>query len=136
MIGALSERIANFTDDFSFLSNFNTLKSASKLDLRNNCQNPEQKLSHHEAKLGIELYNVINMLIHFINTITINTPFGVLSNMNKYDLNADFPNKTIVLRIMVSLPVTVASGEQSFSELKLTKNYILTIMGQGGLASL
>nr|CAH7749919.1 unnamed protein product [Callosobruchus chinensis] len=37
-----------------------------------------------------------------------------------------FPNLTIALRIMLSLPVTIASGERSFSSLKFIKNYLRT----------
>nr|CAH7753372.1 unnamed protein product [Callosobruchus chinensis] len=41
-----------------------------------------------------------------------------------------FPNLTKALRIMFSLPVTVASGERSFSSLKFIKNYLRTRMSQ------
>ena len=34
-----------------------------------------------------------------------------------------FPNSEIALRILLTIPVTVASGERSFSKLKLIKNY-------------
>nr|CAH7764936.1 unnamed protein product [Callosobruchus chinensis] len=39
-----------------------------------------------------------------------------------------FPNLTIALRIM--LPVTIASGERSFSSLKFIKNYLRTSMSR------
>nr|CAH7761928.1 unnamed protein product [Callosobruchus chinensis] len=39
-----------------------------------------------------------------------------------------FPNLTIALKMMLSLPVTIASRERSFSSLKIIKNYLLTSM--------
>lgn len=50
-----------------------------------------------------------------------------MSYINKYDLNADFPNIAIVLRIMQTLPVQSSSWERPFSKLKLIKNYLGTI---------
>nr|CAH7769104.1 unnamed protein product [Callosobruchus chinensis] len=42
-----------------------------------------------------------------------------------------FTNLTIALRIMLSLPVTIASGELSFSSLiKCIKNYLRTSMSR------
>nr|CAH7735448.1 unnamed protein product [Callosobruchus chinensis] len=41
-----------------------------------------------------------------------------------------FANLTIALRIMFSLPVTIAIGEQSFSSLKCIKNYLRTSMSR------
>nr|CAH7746224.1 unnamed protein product [Callosobruchus chinensis] len=41
-----------------------------------------------------------------------------------------FTNLTIALRITLSLPVTIASGEWSFSSLKCIKNYLRTSMSR------
>jgi len=46
-----------------------------------------------------------------------------------------FPNLTVALRILLTLPVTVASGERSFSKLKLIKNYLRTTMTQKRLVN-
>ena len=40
------------------------------------------------------------------------------------------------LRILLTLPVTVASAERSFSKLKLIKNYLRSNMGQERLVDL
>jgi hypothetical protein len=43
---------------------------------------------------------------------------------------SSFPNLFIALRIVLTLPVSVASGERSFSKLKLIKTYLKTSMTQ------
>jgi len=47
-----------------------------------------------------------------------------------------FPNVSIVLRIVLTIPVTVASGERSFSKLKLIKSYLRATMKQDRLNGL
>ena len=50
-----------------------------------------------------------------------------------------FQNAFIALRVLLTLPVSAASGEHSFSKLKLIKNYLHSKMKQdrlNGLASI
>ncbi|GBL65942.1 hypothetical protein AVEN_144299-1 [Araneus ventricosus] len=47
-----------------------------------------------------------------------------------------FPNLFIALRILLTIPVTVASGEISFSKLKLIKTYLRSSIQQERLNSL
>ena len=47
-----------------------------------------------------------------------------------------FPNLFIALRIFLIIPVTVASGERSFSKLKLIKTYLRSSIQQERLNSL
>ena len=42
----------------------------------------------------------------------------------------------IALRLLLTIPVTVASGERSFSKLKIIKNYLRTSMSQDRLCGL
>nr|CAH7764716.1 unnamed protein product [Callosobruchus chinensis] len=41
-----------------------------------------------------------------------------------------FTHLTIALRIMLSLPVTIASGKRSFSSLNCIQNYLRTSMSR------
>lgn len=47
-----------------------------------------------------------------------------------------YSNLSIALRLLLTLPVSVASGERSFSALKLIKNYMRSTMGQERLTGL
>ena len=47
-----------------------------------------------------------------------------------------FPNVFIALRIYLTMPITVASGERSFSKLKLIKTYLRSTIAQERLNSL
>lgn len=46
------------------------------------------------------------------------------------------PNLLIALRILLTIPITVASGERSFSKLKLIKNYLRSTTTQNRLNGL
>ena len=46
------------------------------------------------------------------------------------------PNVSTALRILLTVPVTVASGERSFSKLKLIKTYMRSTMTQDRLNGL
>ena len=48
-------------------------------------------------------------------------------------IEGTFPNCEIALRLVLTVPVTVASGERSFSKLKLIKNYLRSTMSQDRL---
>jgi hypothetical protein len=47
-----------------------------------------------------------------------------------------FPNLAITLRIMLTMPITTATAEGSFSKLKIRKNCMRTTMGQERLSKL
>jgi hypothetical protein len=60
-------------------------------------------------------------------------PLDALKYLAKFSLIDVFPNLWIALQILLTLPVSVASGKRSFSRLKLIKKYLLSMMGQGRL---
>ena len=63
-------------------------------------------------------------------------PLDLLNKITSLNLESVFSNISIALRILLTLPVTVASAERSFSKLKLIKNYLRSIMGQERLVNL
>jgi hypothetical protein len=60
-------------------------------------------------------------------------PIEVLNYLKRHDY---FPNASIAYRILLTIPVTVASAERSFSKLKLLKSYMRTTMTQQRLNDL
>ncbi|KAK0141267.1 hypothetical protein N1851_021709 [Merluccius polli] len=61
---------------------------------------------------------------------SISSPTEMLNYIFKENLLDSYPNLSIALRVLLTLPVTVASGERSFSALKLTKTYLRSTMCQ------
>ena len=64
------------------------------------------------------------------------TPLTLLNQIMQNKLGHLFPYFIISLRIFLTLPVTVASAERSFSKLKLIKNQLRSLMGQQRLVDL
>jgi hypothetical protein len=64
------------------------------------------------------------------------SPLELLKFIHSYSLADVYPNIEIALRLYLTLPVTVASCERSFSKLKLVKNYLRSSMGQETLSGL
>ena len=59
-----------------------------------------------------------------------------LQFIRQSSLQSVFPNVDIALRLFLTLPITNASGERSFSKLALIKNRLRSTMGQDRLCNL
>ena len=59
----------------------------------------------------------------------------LITFMHDKDLSEIYPNYWTALRIALTLPVTVAQAERSFSKLKLIKSYLRSTMSQERLTS-
>lgn len=81
-----------------------------------------------------ELYNEIELLPMFIDDST--TPLDILNYLFTNKLISVFPNLSTALRIYLTLPVTVAHSERSFSKLKIIKNYLRSTLSQSRLTNL
>lgn len=66
----------------------------------------------------------------------ISSPTDMVNYIFRENLLDCYPNLSIVLRVLLTLPVTVASGERSFSALKLIKTYLRSTMCQERLSDL
>ena len=60
-------------------------------------------------------------------------PIDLLNIIHKQNLQEIFSNISIALRIFGTFPITIASGERTFSKLSLIKNYLRSTMGQARL---
>ncbi|XP_022177474.1 zinc finger MYM-type protein 1-like [Myzus persicae] len=64
------------------------------------------------------------------------SPLDLINVIHSNSLKDIYPNIEIALRIFLTLPVTVASCERSFSKLKIIKNYLRSTLGQERLTNL
>eukprot|EP00079_Xenopus_tropicalis_P035792 XP_017949563.1 PREDICTED: zinc finger MYM-type protein 1-like [Xenopus tropicalis] len=64
------------------------------------------------------------------------TPLDLCQMIQDHSLADCYLNIDTAFRIFLTLPVTVASCERSFSKLKLIKNYLRSSMGQERLSNL
>ena len=62
-----------------------------------------------------------------------NSPINVLNYVKRLEF---FPNACIAFRILLTILVTVAFAERSFSKLKLIKSYLRSTMSQERLSGL
>ncbi|KAL4119358.1 hypothetical protein QTP88_012174 [Uroleucon formosanum] len=81
---------------------------------------------------GLDLYSELLIFRMMIDDNT--TPLKALSILKK--TNGSFPNISIALRIMLTIPVTSACAERSFSKLKLIKTYLRNKLSQDKLSDL
>lgn len=84
----------------------------------------------------IDLKNELLTLKPFLKKESTKTPLEILCYIFQNKLLSLFPNVAIVIRLFLTLPLTVASGERSFSKLKIIKNYLRSSMKQDRLSGL
>ncbi|XP_025205083.1 uncharacterized protein LOC112601595 [Melanaphis sacchari] len=63
------------------------------------------------------------------------TALNILNAIKIYELDSICPNLITAYRLFLSMPVTVASEERSFSKLKLIKTYLRSTMSQERLTN-
>jgi hypothetical protein len=80
---------------------------------------------------GLQMMEELDALSVLVKTNA--PPLEVLRFITKYDFA---PNVAVALRILLTLPMSVASGKRSFSVLKLIKNYVRPSVSQERLSGL
>nr|XP_047141523.1 uncharacterized protein LOC105843744 [Hydra vulgaris] len=131
-LNSLNERftlLETHSKKFQFLYDILKLKDIDDKTLENYCSSLEFILSvENETDINAndlreELRDVSRMLPYFTK------PWDVLNYLYQNSLISLYPNTVVALRILLTLPVSVASGERSFSKLKLIKNYLRSSIG-------
>lgn len=137
---SLDERFVQLkahNDIFGFLYNIQSQESSS---LKQKCKSLQLALTDKGNcdVDGVQLHQELSVLHSLLHDCvkSINGPLDVLEYITTNNLSENFPNVTVALRILLTLPVTVASGERSFSKLKLVKNYLRSTMSQERLVGL
>lgn len=132
------DELKTFSDVFGFLSN--NFFDYSNDELMKHCKDLNLKLKDDiisESDIdGIDLLNeIVALKLHFAEN-QYNDPKTLLQYIFTNDLISTFPNTAIALRILLTLPVSVAIGERTFSKLKIIKNYLRSTMLQQRLSFL
>ncbi len=128
------EQYQHYQKNFGFLFTADSLRSLDNTSLKSSYDNLEAALKRDE-KSDIdanELYTELRFLQDFIPKENMG-PLEILKFLKRHDC---FPNASIAYRILLTIPVTVASAERSISKLKLLKSYLRCTMTQERLNSL
>ncbi|CAI6361643.1 unnamed protein product [Macrosiphum euphorbiae] len=127
-------QLESFNNNFGFLYRISKIKFMEKEELRKCCHDQQNGLTDGELK-DINCYELYEELLIFCTIISEETTaFQALSVLKK--CCGSFPNISIALRIILSIPVTSAGAERSFSKLKIIKNYLRSTLSQCKLTSL
>lgn len=136
-IGSITRRFeqtSKFNEIFGFLFRIGNLSLKPHEQLKTNCMDLALNLQSGDEK-DICAYDLIEELLICQNIIDKSvTPIEVLNFIKKS--NGVFPNLAVALRIMLTIPITSASAERSFSTLKLIKTYLRSTMSQERLSGL
>jgi hypothetical protein len=128
------EQYQGYQKMFGFLFTSEILQSLDNESLKSSCDNLEAALEK-DGKYDIdanELYAELKFLQNFIPQENMG-PLEILKFLKRHN---SFPNASIAYRVLLTIPVTVASAERSFSKLKLLKSYLRSTMLQQRLTDL
>ncbi|CAN0847920.1 Zinc finger MYM-type protein 1 [Linum grandiflorum] len=129
------EQYENFESIFGFLFSSKKLCSLDDTCLHSHCMRLETVLKNNEHSDidDNDLFSELKLLREDFLPKNVLSPLEILNFLKSIDC---FPNAIIVYRILLTIPVTVASAERSFSKLKLLKTYLRSTMTQERLNGL
>ena len=127
--------LSNHNDVFHFL--FKLSDDHDQTQLKSSCHQLQKKLSANNSTdiNADDLCEEIMSCPSFLKKCN-NDAAKILEFIYLNNLTAVYPNITIALRILLTMPVTVASAERSLSKLKLIKNYLRSTMSEERLSNL
>ncbi|XP_076909113.1 uncharacterized protein LOC143566249 [Bidens hawaiensis] len=110
------------------------LRELGEKDLKSRCYCLQDALKNGEEPdiNAEELYGELKLFETFLPGDAI-SPLDVLNNLKQVD---SYPNALVAYRVLLTIPVIVASAERSFSKLKLLKTYLRSSMSQERLNGL
>ena len=102
--------------------------------LKKKCLNLECFLTHETYSDidSLDLFSELKVLKEVLQ-INENSSINVLNYIKRLE---SFPNACIAFKILLTIPIIVASAERSFSKLKLIKSYLRSTMLQERLSGL
>ncbi|KAL0437792.1 UNVERIFIED_CONTAM: hypothetical protein Sradi_0487100 [Sesamum radiatum] len=122
------EELKRFESIFGFLLDSKRLKLLDESELCQCCNKLHSTFSHGD-KFDVDLNDLYSELKILQGTL----PNKFISAINILEfantLNC-FPNISIACRILLTVPMIIASAERSFSKLKLLKTYLRSSMSQ------
>ncbi|XP_042387979.1 uncharacterized protein LOC121980078 [Zingiber officinale] len=138
---SIESRFAQFKkyqEIFGFLFNVERLQCSDDESLLRSCRNLESSLAHNGCSdvNGDDLFSELTFLKCSLPKES-KSAIDVLDYLKKMD--GCFPNAHVAYKILLTIPVTVATAERSFSKLKLIKTFFRSTMSQerlNGLAML
>jgi len=128
------EQYKEYQKNFGFLFTWEALQSLDDQGLKSSCDTLEA-VPKKDGKSDIdakELYMEFKFVREFIPKERMG-PIEILQFLKEHGC---FHNATIAYRVLLTIPVTVASAERSFSKLKLLKTYLRSTMTQERLNDL
>ncbi|XP_023766690.1 uncharacterized protein LOC111915250 [Lactuca sativa] len=130
-IGSLErmfEQYKQYEDISGFLFTTEKLKSMNTIELKSCCKNLEKRLQNgHISDINVDdLFNKMELLQKHLPAEH-NTANGILNFLKMMNT---YPISCLAYRILLTVPITVASSEKSFSKLYLLKFYLRSTMSQ------
>ncbi|KAJ9567830.1 hypothetical protein OSB04_003796 [Centaurea solstitialis] len=128
------EQLKIFESIFGFLFDSDKLKSLDENELKNCCAKFGDTFSHNNM-VDVDVHDFYSEL----KVLQVTLPSKSMSAIEILDfvnVTDCYPNVSVAYRIMLTVPVTVASAERSFSKLKLLKTYLRSSMSQERLNGL
>lgn len=149
IINSLEERFDLFTktaEYFKFLSSFKEITNLNDDELRENCDDLEILLTDGREKdiISTQLFEEIKIFRDIFKDEKTGKEkenekldsLELLQHIYENNLQDIFPNLVVSLKVLLTLPISVATGERSFSKLKIIKNYLRANISQERLVGL
>lgn len=129
-------QLQEINSKFGFLYHIDALEDKPTKYVLDECLKLEKALSSDQSKDidAMELCGELQAISRRVKKQS--TPKDVLDLILESNMEENFPNLYVALRILLTLPVSVASGERSFSKLKIIKSYLRSSMTQERLVGL